>query len=76
VQGLIELSKLREQEGSSIEAYGTITEAIQVAETLQDEDLIEITVLQKALLLRNHGENQAMMELIDNYPRIKEKYLS
>jgi len=76
VQGLIELSKLREQEGSSIEAYSTITEAIQVAETLQDEALIEITVLQKALLLRNQGENQAMMELIDNYPRIKEKYLS
>ena len=76
VQGLIELSKLREQEGSSIDAYTTITEAIQVAESLQDEDLIEITVLQKALLLRNQGENHAMMELINNYPRIKEKYLS
>lgn len=75
VQGLIELSKLREQEGSSIEAYTTITEAIQVAEALQDDGLIEITVLRKALLLRNQGENQAMMELINNYPRIKEKYL-
>lgn len=75
VQGLIELSKLREQEVNSIEAYTTITEAIQVAETLQDDDLIEITVLRKALLLRNQGENQAMMELINNYPHIKEKYL-
>ena len=75
VQGLIEVSKLREKEDNTTQAYVSLTEAIQIAESLQDEDLIEITVLQKALLLRNQGETQAMMQLINNYPRIKEKYL-
>ena len=75
VKGLIEVAKLRKNMGKSMNAYSSIMEAVRVAESIEDDDLIELAVLQQAVFLQNDGERERVIELISRYPKIKEKYL-